>query len=164
MGQRTLVYTTYTGTRDTAARLKILLEKAGFQAAVLRATVDTDKREDWIQEQVDRGIDILICNPECVKTGLDLIEFPTIVFMQSGYNIYTLMQASRRSWRIGQQLPVNVYFLGYSDTTQIDCLSLMAKKIAVTQSTSGTMPESGLDVLSQDGDSIEVALAKKLVH
>lgn len=162
-GQRTLVYTTYTGTRDTAARLKTLLEREGFQAAVLRATVETDKREDWIQEQVDRGIDILICNPELVKTGLDLLEFPNIIFMQSGFNLYTLMQASRRSWRIGQQLPVNVYFLGYSDTTQIDCLSLMAKKIAVTQSTSGTMPETGLDVLSQDGDSVEVALAKQLV-
>jgi len=43
------------------------------------------------------------------------------------------------------------------------CLSLMAKKIAVSQSTSGDMPETGLDILNQDGDSIEVALAKKLV-
>lgn len=28
---------------------------------------------------------------------------------------------------------------------------------------SGDMPESGLDVLNQDGDSIEVALARQLV-
>ena len=39
----------------------------------------------------------------------------------------------------------------------------MAKKIAVSQSTSGDMPESGLDVLNQDGDSIEVALVRQLV-
>ncbi len=162
-GQRVLVYTTYTGTRDTAARLKQLLEQAGLNAAVLRSSVDTEKREDWIQEQVDRGIDILICNPELVKTGLDLLEFPNIIFMQSGFNLYTLMQASRRSWRIGQKLPVQVYFLGYSNTTQLACLALMAQKIAVSQSTSGTMPETGLDVLSQEGDSIEVALAKQLI-
>jgi hypothetical protein len=43
------------------------------------------------------------------------------------------------------------------------CLELMAKKIAVAQSTSGDMPESGLDVLNQSGDSIEVALARQLV-
>jgi hypothetical protein len=43
------------------------------------------------------------------------------------------------------------------------CLALMAKKIAVAQSTSGEMPESGLDILNQDGDSIEVALAKRLL-
>lgn len=84
--------------------------------------------------------------------------------MQSGFNLYTLLQASRRSWRIGQRLPVHVYFLGYRNTTQIACLALMAQKIAVSQSTSGTMPETGLDVLSQEGDSIEVALAKQLLN
>jgi hypothetical protein len=39
----------------------------------------------------------------------------------------------------------------------------MARKIAVSQSTSGDMPDTGLDVLNQDGDSLEVALAKRLV-
>lgn len=162
-GRRVLVYTTYTGTRDTTSRLKAILEAAGFKAAVLRASVDTSKREDWIMDQVDRGVEVLITNPELVKTGLDLLEFPTIVFMQSGYNVYTLQQAARRSWRIGQKQPVDVYFLGYAETAQIACLTLMARKIAVSQSTSGDMPDTGLDVLNQDGDSIEVALAKQLV-
>ena len=162
-GRRVLVYTTYTGTRDTSSRLKGLLESHGLKAAVLRASVDTSRREDWIFDQVDRGVDVLVTNPELVKTGLDLLEFPTIVFMQTGYNVYTLQQASRRSWRIGQKHPVDVYFLGYGETAQMACLSLMAKKIAVSQSTSGDMPETGLDVLNQDGDSIEVALAKRLL-
>ena len=83
--------------------------------------------------------------------------------MQSGYNVYTVMQASRRSWRIGQENPVEVYFLGYERSAQMTCLKLMSKKIAVSQSTSGEMPDSGLDVLNQDGDSIEVALAKELM-
>src|SRR3546814_17905000 len=61
-----------------------------------------------IAEQLDRGIDVLITNPELVKTGLDLLEFPTIVFLQSGYNVYSLQQAARRSWRIGQKQPVRV--------------------------------------------------------
>ncbi len=163
-GRRVLVYTTYTGTRDTAARLKNFLEKEGFKVAVLRASVEAVKREDWLFDQVDRGVDIIITNPELVKTGLDMLEFPTIVFMQSGYNVYTLQQASRRSWRIGQQNDVDVYFLGYEGSAQMQCLELMAKKIAVSQSTSGDMPDSGLDVLNQSGDSIEVALAKQLLH
>jgi len=162
-GRRVLVYTTYTGTRDTSARLKSLLEREGLRAAVLRASVDTSRREDWIFEQVERGVDALITNPELVKTGLDLLDFPTIAFMQTGFNVYTLQQAARRSWRIGQKLPVDVHFFGYGNTTQIACLSLMAKKISVSQSTSGDMPETGLDVLNQDGDSIEVALAKQLL-
>lgn len=84
--------------------------------------------------------------------------------MQSGYNVYTLLQATRRSWRIGQTQAVAVYFLGYEGTAQIQCLSLMAKKIAVSQSTAGTMPETGLDVLNLEAESVEVALAKQLVE
>ena len=163
-GRRTLVYSVYTGMRDTTARMKALLDSHGFKTAVLRASVDAVKREDWVAEQVDRGIDVLICNPELVKTGLDLLEFPTIAFMQSGFNVYTVQQAARRSWRIGQKLPVEVHYFGYAGSAQMSCLQLMAQKIAVSQSTSGDMPDSGLDVLNQSGDSMEVALAKRLVR
>ena len=130
---------------------------------MLRATVEAEKREDWLFEQVERGVEVVITNPELVKTGLDLLEFPTLAFMQTGYNVYTLQQAARRSWRIGQKDEVRVHFLGYQGSAQMQCLALMAKKIAVAQSTSGEMPESGLDVLNQDGESIEVELAKQLV-
>ena len=142
----------------------MLLEARGFKVAVLRASVDAAKREDWVADQVERGIDVLITNPELVKTGLDLLEFPTIAFMQSGFNVYTMLQAARRSWRIGQKHDVRVIFLGYAGTSQMECLRLMAKKIAVSQSTSGDMPESGLDILNDnEGESIEMALARDLL-
>ncbi|NQA52507.1 DEAD/DEAH box helicase, partial [Pseudomonas aeruginosa] len=144
-GRKVLAYTVYSGTRDTTSRLKKVLEQSGLKVAVLRASVDTARREDWILDQVDRGIDVLITNPELVKTGLDLLDFPTIAFLQTGYNVYTLQQAARRSWRIGQKHPVRVVFFGYAGSSQITCLQLMAKKIAVAQSTSGDVPESGLD-------------------
>ncbi len=162
-GRRVLVYTSYTGKRDTSSRLKELLANAGLKVAVLKATVATEKREDWVADQVDKGIDVIICNPELVKTGLDLLEFPSIVFMQTGYNVYTLMQAARRSWRIGQIHDVEVVFLGYARSAQSRCLALMAEKIAVSQSTSGDIPESGLDSLNQRGDSIEVSMARDLL-
>jgi len=162
-GRKVLVYSVYSGVRDTTTRLKTMLEREGIKAVVLRASVDTTQREDWIADQVERGVDVVITNPELVKTGLDLLAFPTIVFMQSGYNVYTLQQAARRSWRIGQKHDVKVIYLGYAQTSQMDCLELMAKKIAVSQSTSGDMPDSGLDVLNSDGDSVEVALARQLI-
>ena len=70
-GRQVLVYTIYSGTRDLTTRLKGILEKEGLKAAVLRASVDATRREDWVADQVERGIDVLICNPELVKTGLD---------------------------------------------------------------------------------------------
>ena len=83
--------------------------------------------------------------------------------MQTGYNVYTLMQAARRSWRIGQTEDVRVYFAGYMNTAQQICLELMGQKISVSQSTSGEMPDSGLDILNQAEDSVEVQLAKRLM-
>lgn len=41
-------------------------------------------------------------------------------------------------------------------------MSLMVRKTMVSQSTSGDVPESELDVPNQDGDSVEVA--RRLVH
>ncbi len=56
-----------------------------------------------------------------------------------------------------------MFFLGYAGSAQMQCLELMAKKIAVSHSTSGDMTDSGLDALNQRGDRIEVALAKRLI-
>ena len=127
-GRKCLVYSTYTDSRDTTTRLHKLLQEAGIKAAVMRATVKADEREDWVADRLDEGCQVVICNPELVKTGLDLLAFPTIYFMQTGYNVYTLMQAARRSWRIGQTEDVRVYFAGYMNTAQQICLELMGQK------------------------------------
>jgi len=164
LGRKVLVYAIYTGTRDVTARLKAQLTRVGLKVSVLKASVPAEKREDWIAEQLERGVDVVIANPELLKTGLDMLEFPDIYFMQTGYNVYTVMQAARRSWRIGQENDVNVTYAGYQDSAQQRCLELMSKKIAVAQSTSGEMPESGLDILNQGGESMEVQMAKELLE
>ena len=134
----------------------------GLKVEVLRSSVATTKREDWILDKVDEDIDVLITNPKLVETGLDLLEFPSIVFMQTGYNVYTAMQAMRRSWRIGQKNHVDIFFICYSESAQQICLSLMSEKIKVTQSSSGKMPDSGLESLNSKGDDIQTAVAKQL--
>jgi len=58
---------------------------------------------------------------------------------------------------------VRVVFFGYAGNSQITCLQLMAKKIAVAQSTSGDMPDSDLDSLNQDGDLVKMTLARQLI-
>ena len=162
-GRKSLVYTTYTGTRDLTSRLRLILAQAGLKVAVLKSSEPPEKREDWVMDKVDKGFDIVLTNPELVKTGLDLLDFPTIIFLQTGFNVYTLQQAAKRSFRIGQKNDVQVIYLGYENSVQTSCLSLMAQKIAVSQSTSGDMPDSGLDILNSESDSVEVALAKQLI-
>ena len=113
-GRRVLVYATHTGTRDITGRLSALLERHGFRAAVMKADrVEPKQREAWVAKRVEEGLDVLICHPRLVQTGLDLIDFATICWYETDYSVYTMRQASRRSWRIGQTRPVKVVFMAY---------------------------------------------------
>ena len=107
-----------------------LLTRHGARVAVLKAdAVKPDRREAWVAERVQEGLDVLVCHPRLVQTGLDLIDFPTVCWYETDYSVYTLRQASRRSWRIGQTRPVQVVYLAYRQTLQADALTLVAKKL-----------------------------------
>jgi superfamily II DNA or RNA helicase len=121
-GRRCQVFAVYTQKRDVPGRLERILANEGIRAAVLRASVDTSKREAWYARQIKEGVEVVISHPKLVETGLDLLDFPTILFYESGYSLHTLRQASRRSWRIGQRRPVRVKFLCYEGTMQTACL------------------------------------------
>jgi hypothetical protein len=81
-----------------------------------------------------------------IPNNLDLLEFPTILFYETGYSTYVLRQASRRSWRIGQKRPVRVGFLTYSKTAQESCLRLMGKKLLVSLALEGKLQGDGSPV------------------
>ena len=164
-GRRVLVYATHTGTRDITERMSGILTRHGFRAAVMKAdAVAPDRREVWVAQQVEKGIDVLICHPRLVQTGLDLIDFPTIVWAETDYSVYTMRQASRRSWRIGQTRPVKVVFMAYRGTLQADALKLVAQKLQSSLAVEGELPEDGLAAYGDDGDDIMLALARKIVN
>ncbi len=163
-GRRVLVYATHTGTRDITGRMQALLTEHGFRSAVMKAdAVAPDKREAWVANQVAQGIDVLICHPRLVQTGLDLIDFPTICWFETDYSVYTMRQASRRSWRIGQTRPVKVVFMAYRNTLQADALKLVAQKLQSSLAVEGELPDDGLAAYGDDGDDLMLALARKLV-
>jgi hypothetical protein len=100
-GRNVQVFAVYTRKRDVTRRLLELLRKEAIRAEVLTAETPPEQREAWYERQLRNGMQVCICHPKLVQTGLDLLLFPTIFFVQTGYSIYTLRQASRRSWRIG---------------------------------------------------------------
>ncbi len=129
-GRRVLLLCQQTDTLDIQPEWKRMLEEAGLQAAILRAV--PNKREGWVEKQVKAGVDVIISHPRKVETGIDLLDFPTIVWMAIDYSVYTVLQASRRSWRIGQTVPVKVYYFAYEETIQEAALRLVAAKVAAT--------------------------------
>jgi len=161
-GRKVLCYLTFTGTRDLRPRLEKILNNAGTSVKSLSSSVSPKKREAWIEKNV-KDMDVLLVNAELVKTGLDLYDFPTVVFYQVGYNVYTLRQAARRSWRIGQTRPVKVFFFCYEGTMQEKAISLMAKKLETALMVEGDLPE-GLAEYSASGDSLIKEMGKALVE
>ena len=114
-------------------------------------------------DRVKQGIDVMICHPRLVQTGLDLIDFPTLIWYETDYSVYVSRQASRRSWRIGQTRPVKVVFMSYRNTLQADALKLVAKKMQSSLAVEGELPEDGLAAYGDDGDDLMMALARKIV-
>jgi clan AA aspartic protease (TIGR02281 family) len=166
--RQTWVYVNMTGKRNIQPRLKKLLEAEGLKVGVLRSdTVEPIEREQWIEEN-GRDYDVMLSHPELVKTGLDLFSkkqgghnYSTIVFYETGYNLFTMRQAARRAWRIGQPQDCRVYYLYYRDCMQAKAMQLMSRKMAASQALEGEFSEDGLAALAGE-DNMQMALAKKL--
>jgi hypothetical protein len=162
-GRRCQVFAVYTQKHDVTARIQRILNNEGIRTAVLRASVDTPKREAWYARKLKDEVQVVISHPKLVETGLDLLDFPTILFYESGYSLHTLRQASRRSWRIGQRRPVRVKFLCYEGTMQTSCLRLMGKKLLVALTMEGKFAGEGLQSIDEDDDMLS-AMARELVE
>ena len=75
-----------------------------------------------------------------------------------------MRQASRRSWRIGQRLPVRVIYFAYSGTLQAQALALVAKKLKSSLAVEGELVEEGLAAHGDEGEDLLLALARSLTE
>jgi len=153
-GRKVLIYVRQTGTRDIQDRVQMPLQANGLRVSILGGNVDPRKREEWIAKRVNT-IDALICNPRLVETGLDLVQFSSVVFFEIEYSLYTLWQSVRRVWRLGQTQPVKAIFSVYSTAMEATALALMGRKMKAAQLVYGDevggaiVPEEEGDFLTQ---------------
>ncbi|MEW6558116.1 MAG: SNF2-related protein [Elusimicrobiota bacterium] len=157
------IYCTHTHNRDITDRLQKILLAEGITSAILKQSVNARKREEWIAKQVSASVRVVISNPRLVETGLDLIDFPTLVFFETEYSTYTLRQSSRRSWRIGQKQPVKVFYFCYADTIQQKALSLVAKKIKSAMMVDGDVIFEGTVAEYKDEGNFFMELARDII-
>ena len=160
-GRKVLIYLRQTGTRDIQDRILKVLRDGGVRAEVLTSGVNPRKREEWIAKRVV-GLDALVVNPRLVETGLDLIAFSSVVFGEIEYSLYTLWQAVRRVWRLGQTKPVKAIFSVYSEAMEARALALMGQKMKAAQLLYGD-EVGGAIVPDEDGD-ILMKLAREALE
>lgn len=175
-GRKSLVYVRYSGNRAYTSMDTYLYDRLkgmGYNVGILRSSgsydgirmpVNSKGREKWLKQMMKtHNWDVLITNARLVKVGLDLLDFPNIIYYQQDYSVFNYMQSSRRSWRIKQTKPVKVYTLAYSHTIQQDVLNNIAQKIDAAMAMQGKFSEEGLRTMADSGDSM-MALAKNLMN
>ena len=160
-GRKVLIYLRQTGTRDIQDRILHILRDGGVRAEVLTSGVNPRKREEWIARRV-LGLDALVVNPKLVETGLDLVAFSSVVFAEIEYSLYTLWQAVRRVWRLGQTKPVKAIFSVYSDAMEARALALMGQKMKAAQLLYGD--EVGGAIVPEGDDDILMKLAREALE
>lgn len=151
-GRRVLIYAQHTGTDnilpDVAGKITRLAEEqygVTLKTANLYSTTcDTDERRAWFQAREDDGTNVVLCNPQLVETGLNLIGWPSIVVLEPIYSLFTLAQAKRRAFRPTQTKDCEVTFLCYAGTMSEQAISIVARKSAAAAILSGDDLGGGL--------------------
>lgn len=141
-GRRVMLYSIYNTSVGISKRLETILNRELPELNIKRMpdSVGGDKIEPWI---FNNPCDVLIVSPLKVSTGLDLVQFPTIAFYETGANLRLVQQASRRSYRaMGQDSDVKVPFFAY-DGLQARLLDLIGKKLKGAAMVEGKKVESG---------------------
>lgn len=161
-GRRTLVYATYTGEKGVSKRLVSVLSKY-FKVAELKGQkIKLEKREEWIEEQYQKGIECIVLHPETVSTGLDIVQYPTIYFYEIPFNIRTLLQSEKRGYRANSTRECRIYYSFYKSTLQADAILLASQKKVASLSLEGVFSEDMLSAMSGVNDSIESKLNQVL--
>jgi hypothetical protein len=108
-------------------------------------------------------VKVVISHPKLVETGLDLLDFPTIIF----YCLRLLAayaEASESPILANRpERPVRVKFLCYEGTMQTAYLRLMGKKLPVALTMEGKFTGEGLQNIDEDYNMLS-AMARELVE
>lgn len=173
-GRNVFVFANFTGKEESnvTGRLKAVIERhcnMTGRVEVLRAdSPEALKREAYIHERARMGVRCVITNAKVCETGLDFCweeggvfyNYPTIIFAQPTYELATMMQASRRHYRLNQVTECRTYWMAYENTLQSAALQIMASKQVAAAAIQGKFSADGLAAMAQGVDA-RILLAKK---
>lgn len=167
-GRKTIVYVRDTGSssegRDVRPRLQKVLNDIGAKVTILDTTTTaTNNRSEWLEQKiVDEDYDVCIVSQELVKVGLDLLCTPTLIFYQFSWSLFTINQAARRAWRIGQTEECRLFYLAYEESYQEQMAQLIAKKKKATAAISGDVSSDGLSAMLGDEGDLQAMLVNSI--
>ena len=160
-GRPCVVYLRQTATRDIQPRIESLIRQhvPGAVPYILKNTISAERREKVIEAERAKGMNVLITNPELVKTGLDLLFSPTLIFHEITFNLGTMMQAAARAYRLNQTHGhCKTYYIFAEGTMEHTAVQLMSRKQRAAKLLTGDIGLTGLDALTEGESGFEEAL------
>jgi hypothetical protein len=151
--RKVLVYSVYSGEKGVSDRLMDVLLSQNIKAIELKSSVPVEDREEWIEQKDEEGYDVIVTNPTCVATGLDIIQFQTVYFYECPYDVKLVRQSERRPYRCSQPLPVRIYYSYYKDSLQEDAVKLIGGKKKASLALEGVFSEDLLSSMSDVSDN-----------
>lgn len=134
-GRKCLVFTDFTGGNSKyqkgeiiSNRLNRILTEQDIKAKILNTSIKPIDRMDYINKYKDT--EVWITNPILVKEGLDLIDYPIIIFYNFDYDPLKIQQSSRRAYRSIQTIDCETYYFYYKDSVEEKIMkSITLKKV-----------------------------------
>ena len=176
-GRNLVVFCEFTNSEDTCIteRLQSIIEDRcnlyGQVQIISASSPAAIKREQWLHEKAAEGVRVFITNPKILETGVDLCfkvdgveyNYPTLVFYQTGYSLFTIWQASRRHYRLIQRKECRTYYMAAGGTLQPAVIKLIAAKQVATAAIQGRFSAEGLASMAE-GVDVRLELVKSLAE
>lgn len=162
-GRKCCVFPIFVGKKNVRPKIEKILTENGFRVKQMPDNIAPNRREEWIERNKHK-VDVLIVHPKRVMTGLDLIDFPTLIWYQVGYSTHVLRQASHRARRLIQENECRVFYLYHEGTIQEQAIQLMGEKESASQALEGKFDTEALKALMNGGENDDIlsALANSL--
>jgi hypothetical protein len=148
---------------DIASKITLLGEQAGvsLKVATLGSKVKGPDRVSWFADREEEGVDVVLTHPGLIDTGINLIEWPNLMFGEPGYSLNRALQAKKRAFRPTQTRACDVTWLGYSGTMVSQALDIITTKMLSYALLSGDEVNTGM-FRNDDSMSLLQTLAKQV--
>jgi hypothetical protein len=150
--RRCIIYTVHTGKVAIDNRYEEIISQHCPDAKpfVMKASKDPKIRTVYIDEMVEQGHNVMICNPMLVQEGVNLIDFSYTAFVEVDAKIGTVQQAARRTMRISQpRSDVIVEHFYYDDQYENALISRLADRAAAADALTGKSTAQSLASISK---------------
>ena len=168
-GKRSIVFVQHTHKidlqLDLERKIKLLAAQHGvaIKTAILRSKVKGAYRIGWFADAVEKGVNVVLCHPQLVDTGVNLIDFNRLTFVEPSYSLAIAMQAKKRHFRPTQTSACFVDWSVYENTMVAQAIDIITSKMLAASLLSGDDITSSM-FREDDGMSLLQALARQILQ